>query len=131
MKNKTFLLVGLITFYLFCIGTAAAQTTSVAGEWDASMNSPAGSVAIKLTFTVDGESLIGTVKRNGGERPLKGTIRGNDIRFSYTVNYNGDDLTLTFTGKVVGDAMSGSVSFGGQLDDQWTAKRISPAKPKS
>lgn len=130
MKKLVFLPV-FVSMILFAgLGVASAQTTSVAGDWDASMNTPGGAVTIKLIFKVDGEKLTGTVKRSSGELPLQGTIKGSDISFSYTVNYNGNDITLTFTGKVSGDSISGNVSFGGQADDQWTAKRVA-AKPKT
>ena len=62
---------------------------------------------------------------------VKGTVKGNTLNFSYTVDYNGNNITLIFTGKVTGDAINGSVSFGGQADDEWSAKRTPPAKPKA
>jgi len=119
------------TFFVMCILFGASsifgQTASVAGEWDGSLNTPGGARPVKLVFKVDGEKLTGTAKRSNGDVPLAGTIKGSDIAFSYTVNYNGNDLTLTFTGKVSGDSISGTVSFGGQAEDSWSAKRA--AKP--
>ena len=130
---KKLIVLSVVAFGLFLVsaGTAAAQTTSVAGSWDGSMNTPGGSVGVTFMFKVDGEKVTGTVKRASGELPLQGTIKGSDINFSYTVNYNGNDITLTFTGKVTGDTMNGNVSFGGQADDQWSAKRTPAAKPKT
>jgi len=109
---------------------AAAQKTSVVGEWDAAMNTPGGPRPFGLIFKVDGEKLTGVVKRNDGELPLQGTIKGSDISFSYTINYNGHDLVLTLTGKVTGDMIKGNVDFGGNGGDEWSAKR-SAAKPKT
>ncbi|MBL8187613.1 MAG: hypothetical protein JNK38_06375, partial [Acidobacteria bacterium] len=56
---------------------------------------------------------------------------GNDIQFSYTVNYNGNDLVLTMSGKVDGDTIKGTVSFGGMAEDEWSAKRAGAAAPAS
>lgn len=110
----------------------APKAVSVAGDWDASLDTPGGAVPLKLIFKVDGEKLTGTAKRSSGDVPLTGTIKGSDISFSYTINYNGNDLTLTFTGKVNGDSMGGNVSFGGNADGDWSAKRTPPpAKPKA
>lgn len=108
------------------LGVANAQTGSVAGEWDASLSTPGGVSKFKLVFEVDGEKLTGTVKRSSGDRPLEGTVKGDDIQFSYTINYNGNNLTLTMTGKRSGDTISGLVFFGdsGQSSD-WSAKRAS------
>ncbi|MEO5858044.1 MAG: hypothetical protein ABIR33_03755 [Pyrinomonadaceae bacterium] len=110
---------------LFAI--AASAQTSVVGDWDGSFNTPGGARPFKLILKVDGEKLSGTVKRANGDVPLTGTIKGDDINFSYTITYGGNDLTLLFSGKVVGDSMSGTISFGGQAEETWSAKRA----PKS
>jgi len=109
--------------------TAAAQAPSVAGDWDAAMNTPGGVRNFKIKFKVDGEKLTGEVGRDTGSLPLTGTIKGSDVQFSYTVNYNGNDLVLTLTGKLNGDAIAGTVSFGGMAEDEWSAKRSGAAAP--
>lgn len=131
MKRVIITTVFAIGLLLVGAGSLAAQTGSVAGEWDAVTNTPGGPRPSTLVFKVDGEKLTGTVKRSTGELPLTGTIKGNDITFVYTVTYNGHDLDMTFTGKVTGDTMGGNVSFGGNGDDEWSAKRTPPAKPKT
>ncbi len=123
-----FLAIGLA---FFGTGSVAAQTPSVAGEWAASMNTPGGARPFGLIFKVDGEKLTGMVKRASGDVPLQGAIKGNDISFSYAINYNGNELSLFFSSKVDGDNMGGTVSFGGNAEDAWSAKRTSPAKPKT
>ena len=112
-------------------GQVPAQTPSVAGEWDAAMTTPGGVRNFKIIFKVDGEKLTGTVKRADGDLPLQGKIKGSDLSFVYTIQYNGHDLEMDMTGKVAGDAISGSVSFGGQGDAEWSAIRTPPAKPKT
>ena len=113
--------IALVAFVL-SVGVAVAQT-SVAGEWDGSFNTPGGARPFKLTFVVDGEKLTGTAKRPTGDVPITGTIEGDAINFSYTISYGGNDLTLMYSGKVSGDSMSGTVSFGGNAEESWTAKR--------
>ena len=112
---------------VFAAGASAQK--SVAGEWDAVFNTPGGPQSLKLVFKVDGEKLTGTAKRSRGEVQLTGTIKGEDITFSYTIDYNGNAVTLTFAGKVKGDAMSGTVSFNDNASDDWSAKRAAAAKP--
>lgn len=122
----------LVGFAIIGTGTAYAQKSTVAGDWDGSFNTPGGARPVKFVFKVDGEKLTGTAKRSSGDVPLTGTIKGSDINFSYTVDYNGNSLTLMFSGKVSGDNISGSVSFGGQADEAWSAKRAAPPeKPKT
>ncbi len=105
------------------IATATAPAPTIAGEWNASMNTPGGARAFGLVFKVDGEQLSGTVKRDAGDVPLEGTVKGKTVTFSYSVNYNGNALMLTMTATVSGDTMKGTVSFGGQADDEFSATR--------
>ncbi|HMO81472.1 MAG TPA: hypothetical protein PKD24_11850 [Pyrinomonadaceae bacterium] len=111
----SFLVIGLL------VGSVQAQV-SVAGEWDGSFNTPGGPRPLKFVLEVDGEKLTGTVKRPSGDLPLTGTIKGDKIEFSYTINYGGNDLTLFFSGKVDGDKMGGIVTIG-STDDNWSATR--------
>lgn len=114
-------------FLSLIVATAALTTTvaaqSLAGEWDAAMNTPGGVRTFKIVFVVSGDTLSGTVKRAAGDVPLAGTIKGNVVTFSYTVNYNGNDLVLTMTAQVDGDTMKGTVDFGGAAEDEFSAKR--------
>ena len=102
---------------------APTPAPTIAGEWNASMNTPGGARAFGLVFKVEGEKLTGTVKRDAGDVPLEGTVKGKAVTFSYSVNYNGNALLLTMTATVTGDTMQGTVSFGGQADDEFTATR--------
>jgi len=122
MKNVLLSALFLFALGLLFAGGASAQT-SVAGEWDGSFNTPGGARPFKFVLVVDGEKLTGTAKRASGDVPLTGTIKGDLINFSYTINYGGNDLTLSYSGKVAGDSMSGTISFGGQAEETWSAKR--------
>ena len=131
MKNLIIMAVMALGLIFVGAGQMAAQSSLIAGEWDAAMNTPGGVRNFKIIFKVDGEKLTGTVKRADGDLPLQGTIKGSDLSFVYTIQYNGHDLEMDMTGKVSGDAISGSVSFGGQGDAEWSAKRSPAAKPKT
>lgn len=106
---------------LFASGSSAQS--SVSGDWDGSFNTPGGARPFKFVLVVDGEKLSGTARRPTGDVPITGTIKGDAINFSYTIDYGGNDLTLIYSGKVAGDSMSGTVSFGGNAEESWTAKR--------
>jgi len=120
---------------LCCVAvTTVAQAQSIAGEWDASFNTPGGTRNFKIVFKVSGDTLTGTVKREAGDVPLQGTIKGTVVRFSYTVLYNDNPLELTITAVVTGDAMKGTVDFAGAAEDEFWAKRAAgprapPASP--
>ena len=122
MKRVLFSALTVFSLALVFAGTTSAQK-SVGGEWDAVFNTPGGPRPFKLVLKVDGEKLTGTAKRARGDVPVTGTIKGNEISFSYTINYNGNAVTLTYTGKVNGDSMSGTVMFNETAGDEWSAKR--------
>jgi len=110
---------------LFVPGLASAQTT-VAGNWDVTINSPQGANTSLAVFKQDGDKVSGVLNGRGGELPFEGgTLTGNDLKFSFTINTQGMALPITLTGKVEGDTMSGKADFGGFAEGDWTAKRAS------
>lgn len=119
-----------VAMSLTALSTAAAQ--SVAGEWDASMNTPGGARPFKVVFVQNGEQLTGTVKRSTGDVPLEGTIKGTAVKFRYMINYNGSPLTMEVSSTLAGDEMKGSIDIASQMQEAFVAKRAtaaSPAKP--
>ena len=128
MKTITLAAVLIIGITLLFTSVAYSQK-SIAGEWNATFNTPGGPQPLTLIFKVDGEKITGTAKRSRGDVPIAGTIKGDDITFAYSIDYNGNPVTITFTGKVKGDTMGGSVSFNDQAGDDWSAKRAAAPKP--
>lgn len=113
----------MFAIVLLAVG-ALGFSDSVDGEWDGSFETPGGARPFKFVLAVDGEKITGTAKRPNGDVPITGTLKGDIINFSYTINYGGNDLTLMFSGKVAGDTMSGTVSFSGRAEEAWKAKRV-------
>jgi hypothetical protein len=101
---------------------AFAQTT-VVGDWDMTIQSPQGTNTVKVNFKQDGETVNGLFKSPQGELPFTGTLTGSDLKFAFTINFQGQPLEIAMTGKVDGDAMAGKASFGGMVDGDWSAKR--------
>lgn len=129
---KKLICMSVLAIGLLFVGTSQMSAqSSVAGEWDASMNTPGGPRPFKLVFKVEGEKITGTAKRANGDVPVAGTIKGDEVSFNYTIDYNGNAVTVSFTGKVKGDAMGGTVYFNENASDEWSAKRTPPpAKTK-
>ena len=103
----------------------AAQAKSIAGTWKATVTLPnGGGGAPTLTFAVKGDSVSGTVKRPSGEEfPLRGTIKGKDLTYSYSIPGDSQQILVTVKATVLGDSLSGTMDFGGQATGQLTAKR--------
>ena len=89
---------------------------------------PAIADDITLGDDFDGEKLTGTVKRASGDAPLTGTVKGDSVRFSYTIKYGDNELAVTIAAKVTGGtAMKGTVDFAGQVQESFEAKKVSAA----
>jgi hypothetical protein len=95
----------------------------VSGSWDTSIETPQGARAMTSTFKQDGEKLTGTQAGEMGETPLQGTIKGADIAFAIVIDMQGQQLTISYAGKVDGETMSGTVELGSFGSSTWTAKK--------
>jgi len=100
-----------------------AQTT-VAGDWDLTINSPQGANTVKVTFKQSGEKVEGLFKSPQGELPFTGTMTGDELKFSFSIPFQGQPLEIAMTGKVEAAAMTGKANFGGMAEGDWTAKRV-------
>jgi hypothetical protein len=107
---------------LLTAGPALAQT-SVTGDWDVTINSPQGSNTSKVSFKQDADKLDGLFKSPAGELAFKGTVDGDSVKFTFTVNFQGMPLDIKMDGKVAGDTIAGKADFGGFAEGDWTAKR--------
>ena len=102
----------------------ATQAKSIAGTWNATVKLPNGGGNPTITFAVKGDSVSGNVKRVSGEEfPLKGTIKGKDLTYSYSIPGESQQILVTVKAKVMGDSLSGTMDFGGQATGELTAKR--------
>jgi hypothetical protein len=98
--------------------------TNITGTWSFTVETSAGSGSPTFTFKQEGENLAGTYKGQFGEAPLNGTVKGADVKFTIKVNAQGQDLTITYSGKIEGkDSMKGTANYGDLGEGTWTAKR--------
>jgi hypothetical protein len=97
--------------------------TNVAGDWNFTIVSPQGTNTTKVTLKQDGEKVSGAFKGQAGELPLDGTLTGDDLKFTFTVQFQGQPLPITLTGKVAGATIAGKADYGGFAEGEFTAKR--------
>lgn len=118
----------VVTAVAIALAAAPRASQTVAGDWDASYETPGGARSFRVVFVVDGEKLTGTVKRPTGEVPLVGTVVKDSVKFAYSIEYNGRPLAMNVAAKVTGDSMKGQIDFAGQAQEPFQATRV-PAKP--
>jgi hypothetical protein len=84
----------------------------------------AGSGQPTFTFKQDGEKLTGTYSGAFGKANLTGTLKGGEIKFSFSGEAGGQSAEVVYTGKVINkDSMQGTVQLGGLGEGTWTGKR--------
>jgi hypothetical protein len=111
-------------------GVAAAQTQAppkidVTGAWAFEVQTQAGTGTPQVTFKQDGEKLTGRYSSSLlGDADLSGTVKGQAIEFSLTVNVQGNSLSVTYSGAVEdNNTMKGKVNFAGMGEGTFSGKR--------
>jgi hypothetical protein len=103
---------------------AQAAKVNVTGKWLFNVETGAGSGTPTMTFTQDGEKLTGKYNGQLGDADLTGTVKGQDIAFSFNVDAQGTALTFKYTGTIENkDALKGKVDIAGLGEGMFTAKR--------
>lgn len=111
---------------MIAILLTALWAADVSGKWKAEFTTPDGqSRTTTFAFQVDGAKLTGTVGSAMGEAKIDdGKVSGDEISFSVTRNFGGNDVKMLYKGKVAGDEIKFTVSIP-EMDRtfEMTAKR--------
>lgn len=110
-------------FALSILTTAHARVADVSGTWKLMVETQAGTGEPSVILKQDGENITGTYKGRFGEAPLKGTIKGNDIKFNFKVSGQGQELEIEYSGTVDGNTMKGKVKLGDLGEGTFTGKK--------
>ena len=96
---------------------------AVDGDWNLTMTTPMGERDATLSVKSSGSTLTGTQGAEGNSAEIfDGTVNGNDVAWKVSIT-NPMPLTLEFTGKVSGDAISGEMGIGPMGSFPFTGKR--------
>ncbi|MGD0957179.1 MAG: hypothetical protein ABR953_10180 [Candidatus Acidiferrales bacterium] len=115
--------VGLL---VFVAGVAlSAYAADISGQWTATFNTQVGEQHYVYTFKVDGEKLTGTAKSDNGTSEIEnGVVKGDDVSFVENLDYQGQKLVITYTGKVSGDEIEFTRDVAGAAKEDLVAKRV-------
>jgi len=104
---------------------APGVDVDVTGKWAFNVQTDAGTGTPTVTLKQDGEKLTGHYSSQTlGEADLTGTVKGTDIKFSFSADLQGTSLVVTYTGTVESkDSLKGTVDLGGLAQGTFTAKR--------
>jgi hypothetical protein len=116
----------LVLMALFALAASAADIT---GTWKATLDMGGQPMERTFVFKQDGAKLTGetTSSMMGKSTIADGKVEGDAVTFSITGNMQGQDMKLTYKGKIVSATeikfdVDGGTGGGGQAI-QWDAKK--------
>lgn len=100
---------------LSAVLAVSAFAADVTGKWTAKMETPNGTRDMTLNLKQDGEALTGTMPGRNGETPISdGTVKGDDVAFTVTRQFQGETRKMNYKGKVAGAEMKLKFELMGQ-----------------
>lgn len=101
----------------------ADTKVDITGTWDMTAETPQGTMTITATYKQEGETLTGKHVSEMGEAPLKGTVKGNEINYTLSVEGPNGQMNIVHKAKVDGDTIAGTAEIGDMGSIKFTAKR--------
>jgi L-seryl-tRNA(Ser) seleniumtransferase len=114
-----------VTPYMMAAPAApVAAAADLSGQWNVRVLYAAASSSHTLHLTQKANDIGGFHQGEFMTREISGTVEGDTVRIrSAYGEQHGDSVNLTFSGKVKGDEMGGTVDMGEYLGATWTATR--------
>jgi hypothetical protein len=100
-----------------------AQGTNVTGEWAFNVTTDQGGGTPTITFKQDGEKLTGKYAGQLGTADLTGSVKGDAITFTFTIDVQGQQAPVTYKGTVEKTTMKGTLDIGGMVNGTFTATK--------
>ena len=100
-----------------------AQAVNVTGEWAFNVQTDQGGGTPTLTFKQEGEKLTGKYAGQLGNADLTGTVKGNAIHFTFTLDVQGQQAPVTYDGTIDKNTMKGKMDIGGMVNGTFTGTK--------
>ena len=113
----------IVATFVLASTHAAAQGTNVTGDWTFNVTTDQGGGTPTISFKQEGEKLTGKYNGQLGASDLTGTVKGNDIQFSFTVDVQGQQAPVTYKGTVEKNTMKGTMDIAGMVNGTFTATK--------
>jgi hypothetical protein len=121
-------IIRVLTIVVFAAGLLiparlAAQAANVTGEWSFNVQTDQGGGTPTITFKQDGEKLTGNYAGQLGNADLTGTMKGDAIHFTFTLDVQGQQAPVTYDGTVEKNTMKGKMDIAGMVNGTFTATK--------
>ena len=115
----------LLSMFVLTLSVFAAD---ISGNWKATAAGPQGNMERTFVFKVDGTKLTGetTSTMLGKSTITDGKVDGDSFSFTITANLQGNEMKISYKGKVTGSdiKITSEVAGGGdQGAIEWTGKK--------
>src|SRR5579863_1083603 len=115
----------IVTMIVFTIAAFAAD---ISGNWKGTAEGPQGALERSFVFKVDGSKLTGetTSQMMGKSTMADGKIDGDNLSFSITASMQGNEVKLSYKGKVTGNEIELTSEMAGGAGGQaitWHLKK--------
>ena len=105
-------------------GAMTALAADVSGKWTGTVTTPRGDQQLTFTFKVDGAALTGTITTPRGDTDITdGKWTEITSRSRRSSAFNGNDITINYSGKVDGDSIKFTRQMGDRPAREFTATR--------
>src|ERR1041385_234800 len=123
-----------ITLVTLAVASLFALAADISGTWKAEFDTQRGLQKYTFTLKQDGVTVTGkaNVDREGEKREAElkeGKVDGDTVKFVEIINAQGNDLRITYTGKISGDEIKFTREVGDFGKSESTAKREAAAAP--
>ena len=121
--------IGLAVLFL-ALGSVTALAADFNGKWSGDVTTPRGTQTLTFDFHVDGTTLTGKITSPRGDTDItNGKVDGDNIAFDQVMNFNGNSMTMSYTGKADGDSIKFTRKAGDRPAVEFVAKRGAAAAP--
>lgn len=117
---------------LMLVVALPASAAELVGRWTAEFDTQIGVQKYVFEFSKTGTTLTGvaTFERTmgNGTAPLKNiTVLNDTVRFEEPLSFDGNDITIVYSGTLAGDELKLERKVGDIATEQLTAKRAAAA----
>jgi hypothetical protein len=94
----------LLSLVLMLMLAASVRAADISGKWTASFDTQIGVQTYTYEFQVKDGKLTGKATSQNGESAIaEGKVEGDKVTFVENLNFQGMDLRITYSGKIVSD----------------------------
>jgi L-seryl-tRNA(Ser) seleniumtransferase len=113
----------MIFVIILTAAVVSLSAVDISGEWEMTSEGRQGPRTQTITIEQDGEKITVTMEGRMGEMTGEGTIKGNEIEWTFVRETPRGEMKTVYTGTVDGDSMSGMMAMGDFGEREWTAKK--------